>query len=1147
MNLFLFRFSILFYLSLVSINIKSRSTMAQIIPDSSLGVESSTVRADTIKNLPSDVIGGGAIRGGNLFHSFREFNVREGRGAYFTNPEIITNIFTRITGGNISHILGRLGVLGNANLFVINPHGIVFGLKASLDMRGAFIGSTAESLIFNDQFEFSTTNPTTPPLLTVNMPIGFRFREKAGDISSQAHLSNFGDLTLQGGNLQLSGSLESGGNIILSAIDTLTIRDSKISLLNNQKIEQNIILSSGKDTFLTNSSEVNVRGERGGNVIINAQNITLSEASKIRAGIDSELGAVDLQAGDVIINARGILQLTDSSFISNSLLPEKIGNAGNVFIDVHSLILRNNAQINSVVFDSAKGNAGLVKINASEDIEIDQNSGILSSIDVDATGASRGIELKAGAIIISNNSRLEARNSGMGNAGSIVIDARDLVSIDNSSIFSNRFSSSTGNSGNINIYANSISLINAYQDASNLGRGNGGDVILVADQGAVLLKNSDISTITPQQGGISGNINITARLFSMTDGSDLSTFSRGGSAGDVTIIAPESVTLAQDSNINVFGLALAKSGDILINTGKLRVLNGSDIQGSVEGNQPAGNLLINASKLVEVSGAIESAQGLFSPSSLTMSTLGDGNAGNIVINTKRLVVQEGAVITTQVLSNLTNAGNGGTIMINASDAVEVIGATPDSLWVSRISSDTSGSGEGGNILINTGKFILNNGATVSSFSLGSGQGGEIEINATDFVEIKGTRLPFNIFSSSLDTAANGTGNAGNIRISTGQLRVLDGGKITTETSNIGEGGDIAINASNLAFISGTSSKFISIPSQLSTSTSGQGNAGRIILSTPELIIDNNGEIEADAKFNSSGLGGDIKLTTNLLALNNARINSATQGTGKAGNIILNSSLVLSEQGVVSVNSQGEGDGGNISLTSQNLRLHNRSQISATTASGEGGNLTLNVSDTLRQQQQSPISATAAGTGNGGNITINTQFLIGTGNSDITANAFQGNGGNISINAQGIFRDLRSEITASSELGVDGIVDTNTPDVDPSRGLVELPLNLVDPNRLIAKNACRQSSQSEFTVRGKGGLPASPSQTQSSDEVTVGLVAASSTNPEASQGYYLGESKRKIVPAQGWQKNARGEIVLVAQPTTNTVNRTLTNTPECSAN
>jgi filamentous hemagglutinin family protein len=126
---------------------------AQVIPDNTLGSESSRIRRDTIKGIDSDVIEGGATRGANLFHSLQQFSIQEGRGAYFANPAEIKNILTRITGGNPSNILGTLGVLGNANLFLINPNGIIFGPNARLDIRGAFVGSTADSLIFDNGFD----------------------------------------------------------------------------------------------------------------------------------------------------------------------------------------------------------------------------------------------------------------------------------------------------------------------------------------------------------------------------------------------------------------------------------------------------------------------------------------------------------------------------------------------------------------------------------------------------------------------------------------------------------------------------------------------------------------------------------------------------------------------------------------------------------------------------------------------------------------------------------------------------------------------------------------------------------------------------------------------------------------------------------
>ncbi len=116
----------------------NESITAQIIPDNTLGTESSVVTPDNINGLESDRISGGVETEGNLFHSFREFNINEGKGAYFENPAAIRNIFSRVTGNNPSDIMGRLGVLGNANLFFINPNGIIFGNNASLDIKGSF-------------------------------------------------------------------------------------------------------------------------------------------------------------------------------------------------------------------------------------------------------------------------------------------------------------------------------------------------------------------------------------------------------------------------------------------------------------------------------------------------------------------------------------------------------------------------------------------------------------------------------------------------------------------------------------------------------------------------------------------------------------------------------------------------------------------------------------------------------------------------------------------------------------------------------------------------------------------------------------------------------------------------------------------------
>lgn len=168
-----------FILVLSCICILSVPVKAQVIPDNSAGT---VVTPSVIKGLPSDRIDGGTIRGTNLFHSFQEFNVGTGRGVYFTNPVGIENILNRVTGNNPSNIMGTLGVLGNADLFIINPNGIVFGPNVSLDLNGSFLASTASNLELADGTEFSAANPQPAPLLTVSVPVGLGFTGSPGII-----------------------------------------------------------------------------------------------------------------------------------------------------------------------------------------------------------------------------------------------------------------------------------------------------------------------------------------------------------------------------------------------------------------------------------------------------------------------------------------------------------------------------------------------------------------------------------------------------------------------------------------------------------------------------------------------------------------------------------------------------------------------------------------------------------------------------------------------------------------------------------------------------------------------------------------------------------------------------------------------------
>jgi filamentous hemagglutinin family protein len=159
--------------------------------------------------------------GGNLFHSFEQFGLSAGESANFIADPAVQNILGRITGGDASLIDGTLQVTeANANLYLINPAGILFGSNARLDLPAAFTATTANSVGFGSDW-FSTTGSNNYAAL-IGDPTAFIFTAptpgsivNAGDLAVDAGQS----LTLLGGSVVNTGSLSApGGSLTLAAV-----------------------------------------------------------------------------------------------------------------------------------------------------------------------------------------------------------------------------------------------------------------------------------------------------------------------------------------------------------------------------------------------------------------------------------------------------------------------------------------------------------------------------------------------------------------------------------------------------------------------------------------------------------------------------------------------------------------------------------------------------------------------------------------------------------------------------------------------------------------------------------------------------------------------------------------------------------------
>ncbi|MEI6064642.1 MAG: filamentous hemagglutinin N-terminal domain-containing protein, partial [Pseudanabaena sp. ELA748] len=214
-----------------------------------------TLPVNTLVNFNSAnktyTITGGTQVGTNQFHSFQDFSVPTANTAHFDNALTTTNVIGRVTGANISDIDGTLRTNGTANLYLINPNGVIFGNHAKLDVAGSFSASTGTSIKFSVGSEFSATNPQAPPLLQINVPLGLQYGKSntGAAIANRGNLSTGKDLVLNSDKLDLQGHLQAGQDLILQAQDVVNLRDTAINPL---------VLTSGRDMTIQGNQSVDI-------------------------------------------------------------------------------------------------------------------------------------------------------------------------------------------------------------------------------------------------------------------------------------------------------------------------------------------------------------------------------------------------------------------------------------------------------------------------------------------------------------------------------------------------------------------------------------------------------------------------------------------------------------------------------------------------------------------------------------------------------------------------------------------------------------------------------------------------------------------------------------------------------------------------
>jgi len=668
---------------------------AQIVPDRTL---------PTRVNLNGNtlMIEGGTTAGSNLFHSFSQFSVPTGSTAYFNNALEIQNIISRVTGGSVSNIDGLIRANSSANLFLLNPKGIIFGANAQLDIKGAFLASTANTLHFADGSQFSATpaQPTTP-LLTVSVPIGLGFGQTNGSIVNQSRATdNRGQIVglqvqpgqtlgLIGGNLTLEGGhlTASGGRIELGAVAgagfvslTPTPPDqggAKGGFALGYEGVQNF-----QDIQLSKAASVNASGEGGGEIQVRGGSVTLTQGSSILA---DTLGSQDGRG--IAIRALQF-KLQDRAFVSASTFAQGAG--GGLTVAASSVELIGNGELQEVLNKLFDG-----EINRPSQI----GSGLFSLSF--GSGNAGNLTIETGRLSMREGAFISTATFGNGEGGDLAAKVSDSVELIASELFADNFGD--GYAGNVTVQTGTFRASQGGAlGSSTFGAGQGGTLTIRASDRVELagttpdglFKSGLFANAYSNATGAAGNINIETRQLTIREGAGIGAATFGaGRGGTITIKASDLVELigrspslaSEVSNLATMSEGTGGAGDIKISTGQLVVRDGASVSTATSKGEIAGNIEIDAgSLLVDNQAAItaETETGVGGNITLRSQNLqlrhnsqintmagGTSNGGNININTNTIVALENSNITANAFK-----GRGGNIGIS----VQRIFLSPDS-------------------------------------------------------------------------------------------------------------------------------------------------------------------------------------------------------------------------------------------------------------------------------------------------------------------------------------------------------------------------------------------------------------------------------------------------------------------------------------
>jgi filamentous hemagglutinin family protein len=858
---------------------------AQVATDGSLGAQTSLSGPNYLIDAAL-----GQQRGTNLFHSFATFSIGSAESATFETASGTANIIARVTGGFGSQIDGALNA--NANLFLLNPQGILVGANASINVTGSLHLSTADYLRLGNGARFYANVGGTSVLSTA-APSAFGFLDGAiapiQAAGTDFSLANEQSLSLIGGDVLLEGvdvSIPGGRVNVVAAAGpgevVLTPANADASSLvarGDVRFDNVSINGVGVE-----AADVYIRGgrfvmENGSSIAGNATQLTSVRAIDVEAeAIQIRDSVIDYRSEAVAVGASAIFRATDLTISESSTI--SLSGGGNVSMTVGRLQVDSGSSVGTQA--GSGGRSGNLAI-AADAVIVNAATLTTSSGESDAGG----IGIAADSVNIAAGGRVVSTTGGAGGGGSISIDAREL-SIDGTQstretgIFAGSASAmaTAGAAGEVIVDVATLRMSGGFISSSTSGPGRGGN-IRVSAENVSMERNASVTTETgiaagqgvPQSYGDGGAIIIHAAHIDMSSGARVSAGTLAdGAGGSITIdagsLSIDSAGAALTTGItansgSASASASGNGGNLTLNVNELRIENQGQIASNAYGAGQAGRIEVSSNTLSITSGGVISASSFGQATNagaandivvvaqqldlddfgqITNSTTGAGNAGQLSITADRIRIANGGLLQASSLSQSAQAGAVGDISIDSRTLTMSGGG---------INARSFGGASPGTIAIEANAMTLDDGAVVSATSAGNGDAGFIAIRIADTLRLGN--------SSRITTEAL-QGSGGNVQVIAGNRLLLSDSAISTSVLGpAANGGNIFIDPIYV----------IMSNSQIIARAVG-GSGGAIDLTTQILIRDANSSIDASSALGISGrvdiAGIDINLDADFTAL-----------------------------------------------------------------------------------------------------------------------------------------------------------------------------------------------------------------------------------------------------------------------------------------